>query len=130
MGVVDFPDSSEEIELARRWLDNRRADRIDAGPPDLEPDDRVLELTLTDVDPERGWRVVIALLRAAQTEQDLTDVAIGPLETLLREHGTEFLHRTEQLANSDQRFRKALKMIYPHGDIVDLVHRLGLHGTE
>jgi hypothetical protein len=127
MRIADYQTLPEDDELAWRWLDNRRASRDGTTEIDLDLDGEVLELMLTEVDPERGWRVAMALLRAAETDQDVATIAIGPLETLLREHGARFLRRSEELAADDPTFRKALGGVYPHGPIVDLVDRLHLH---
>jgi hypothetical protein len=95
--------TDDVTDLARRWLLNSRRGE-DPKDRDIDLDDDVLELMVTDLDPERGWRVIIESLRLAETESDILSIAVALLEPLLREHGARFVGRTEDMAGSAPRF--------------------------
>lgn len=125
---MDSDAAHEEDEaLAVRWLLNNRS--ISSGKPPLDPniDDEILELMYEDSDLEHAWRVLLKMVRLAETEDDLVSIGVGPLETFLREHGARFADRCEAAAMSDPKFRRSLVGVYPHGPIVEVVDRLGLH---
>lgn len=128
MSVNDggLPMTNDVAALARRWLVNNRRGRKHYEDLDIDLDDDVLGLMITDLDPERGWKVVLELLQIAETEEDIGSIAVALLEPLLREHGPRFVDRTDEMAGRDPRFRRALRGIYVHGPIADLVARLAL----
>ena len=113
----DWRDSTGDESMARAWLRNERlwsASRAAGrGVPegyDLDLDARVLELVQEGDDPERGWHLVLTLLRLAEDEADFTRVAIGPLETFLRGYGDAFYDRIDERVQSDEAFRRAVWM--------------------
>ena len=111
---VDWRDATKDAIMARDWLANERLYRgrgpgVPAGY-NLDLDARVLELVLTDLDPERGWHLVLTLLGMAEDKEDFTKVAIGPLETFVREHGHAFYDRIDERVQSDEAFRRAVMM--------------------
>jgi hypothetical protein len=116
--------ADENVELARRWLVHMRHVRDRQETLDIDLDDALMEFMLTDIDPERGWEIVVALFQLAGTERDIRVIAAGPLESLLREHGELLVGRVERVARTDSRFREALRGIYRNGPIADLVARL------
>jgi len=63
-------------------------------------------------EPDGGWSIVQALVAAAKDDEDLALVAAGPLEELLRTHGSSVVERVEQLAQHDRRFRRALSGVW------------------
>src|SRR5262245_47557786 len=64
--------------------------------------DRVTDLVLED--PEVAWPAILALVRAAPDDLVLANVAAGPLEDLLSNHGASFIDRVETEARRDERF--------------------------
>ena len=79
-------------EMARDWL---RATHLASVGDDWSAnlDDRVLELTQTDLDPPRGWRLVKRLTDLAEGSSELWQVGNRALRHMLRNHeqliGTE-----------------------------------------
>jgi hypothetical protein len=63
-------------------------------------------------DPEKAWRIVQEIWSLDQTELILANVAAGPVEDLLRLHGTEFIARVEQLARRDPVLKKLLGAVW------------------
>ncbi len=59
-------------------------------------------------EPEMAWTIILGLVAQAPTEEDLGDIAAGPLEDLLGLHGPEFIDRVELKAATDARFRVCL----------------------
>lgn len=100
--------------MARDWLANQRLYRIRPGDPSLpegyslDLDDRVLELMITGLDPERGWQLLLTLLRLAEDEGDVTQVAIRAPESFASEHHDEFLVRARDELALNPRFAEAL----------------------
>ena len=112
---VDWRDTSKDERMAKDWIQNERlhspAATAEQRIPDgysLDLDDRVRELVLTDLDPERGWRLVLTLLRLAEDDAALTNVALGPLETFVTNHRDQFHGQIRRQAREDARFRQAL----------------------
>lgn len=65
------------------------------------------------MEPEEAWPVIRAIVAATTDEKALCDVGAGPLETLVREHGPQFIERIEMAARSDANFRLALSCVWP-----------------
>jgi len=111
---VDWRDATKDTEMAQDWLANERLwgasrDAVPAGY-DLDIIDRVRELTMGDLDRDRGWRLIVTLLHLAADDRDLGNVARQPLEEFIREHGDAFYDQIDQLATSDPRVQRALTM--------------------
>ncbi|SRR5258708_37390392 len=116
--------ADENLDLASRWLSHMRRVRDQQEELDIDLDDAVMEFMITDIDPQRGWDIVTTMIQLAETDRDIRVIAAGPLESLLREHSDLLAERTERMARTDARFCKALKGIYPHGAIADLIATL------
>jgi hypothetical protein len=115
-GGEDWRDAGLDARLATEWLRNERlwgdgrphCEGIPAGY-DLDLDARVSELVQTDLDPERGWRLLLTLLRLAEDERDIAAVALGPLETFVRNHGDTMYQHIDRLAKPHTRLLAALE---------------------
>lgn len=101
---VDWRDESLDGAMARDWL---RA----SHEPDFESSDvcyRVLELTQSDLDPPRAWRLVKELFRQAKDARELWQIGSDPLSTIVKYHpevvGDELVH----LIRTDPKYRRAL----------------------
>jgi hypothetical protein len=57
-------------------------------------------------DPELGWSLISEIAAASCDDYVLANLAAGPLEDLLADHGAEFIERVEQDARRDPKFRK------------------------
>jgi hypothetical protein len=63
-------------------------------------------------DPEGGWQVTSILLEMAMTDEVLAYVAAGPLEDLLKKHGSVMIDRIESLARKNDRLQLALSGLW------------------
>ncbi len=113
-GADDFEwrDTSLDERLAIEWLENERLWRnrptCSKGVPagyDLDLEGWALQLVMGDLDPERAWRLVMTLVQHASDEQDLSNIGIGPPESLLRNHA-EITSRVRAAAETDLRLSK------------------------
>ena len=105
--------------LARLWLEEAAfwAAHRSQGDPTLEesewqwvsPAERLDRLV--GEDKQTAWHVLLRLVELAD-DSTLPRIGAGPLEDFLREHGSEFVEVAERLAESDGRFRTALKHVW------------------
>jgi len=101
---VPWWDASKDESLARDWLA--------AGGRGLPSDDiydRVLELTQTDLDPARGWRLVKKLVEFASEDDQLWRIGADPLSTIVREHPDLVREELTTFYRSDPKWRKAFE---------------------
>jgi len=101
---VPWWDASKDDYLAREWLA--------AGGRGLPSDDvydRVLELTQTDLDPPRGWRMVKKLVEFARTDDQLWRIGADPLSTIVREHLDLVREELTSLYRNDPKWRQAFE---------------------
>jgi hypothetical protein len=69
---------------------------------------------IVSADPIGGWQMVTKLIAAASSEDELGYVAAGPLEDLLRLHGSTVAAAIRQEALKSQRVRDALGCVLLH----------------
>lgn len=102
---VDWRDESLDEAMARDWLEATH------GPNHIASDvwDRVLELTQTDLDPPRGWRLAKSLVELAKTDRELWLIGADVLATIAREHESLVLAELEELYRTDSKWRQAFK---------------------
>jgi hypothetical protein len=62
---------------------------------------------VVEKDPEHGWELILTLVPIA-TDNSLTFIAVGPLGSLLKGHGEDYIDRIEARAAEDRRFRECL----------------------
>jgi hypothetical protein len=102
----DSPNATEQRleneEFARRWLSASHGENLYL----TEVYDRVLELTATDLDPARGWDVVKALIRLADTDDELWRIGEGPLNAVVREHPNLVSKELRWLLRTDPKYRQ------------------------
>lgn len=71
------------------------------------PYDELDDLIILGDEPERAWRLILALLHAV--DEDVVDyVGAGPLESFIWRYGAAFADEIEAAARDDERFRGAL----------------------
>lgn len=81
--------------------------------------------------PEEGWRLILELIQNAPDKLILANIAAGPLEDLIVQHGPIFIDRIEDLARKDPRFRIAVTGVWCEGDIpVDIHARICLYTSS
>jgi hypothetical protein len=100
---VDWRDESLDEAMARDWL------LATHGPNLFDTDvwDRVLELTQTDLDPPRGWRLTRRLVELAESDRELWYVGAEALATIVRNHEKLVAVELEHLYRTDPKWRQA-----------------------
>jgi len=63
-------------------------------------------------DPEEAWMIIDTVRQLNGTDIILANLAAGPLEDLLVNHGKTFIDRVEALARDDEQFRKVLSAVW------------------
>jgi hypothetical protein len=80
--------------------------------------EEVLEICISD--PERAWQLTLTLIAKASNPKSLSYIAAGPLEDLLKNHGSAVIDRVEIAARRDSKFRLALCDVWGlSGDIYE-----------
>jgi hypothetical protein len=100
---VPWWDESKDEYLARAWLE--RPGRV------MDQDDvdaRILELTQSDLDPARGWRLVKTMVDLATTDDQLWRIGAHPLAPMASNHGALIEDELRKLYLSDPKWRKPL----------------------
>lgn len=59
-------------------------------------------------DPETGWKLVLQIVDTDQSPEVMSNLAAGPLEDLIRQHGAAFIERIEREAVSNATFKELL----------------------
>jgi Family of unknown function (DUF6869) len=62
--------------------------------------------------PEHGLQLINYILASTKNEFVLTNLAAGPLETLLARHGKSVINELERCAKRDARFRALLRGVW------------------
>jgi hypothetical protein len=80
-------------------------------------------------DPEVGWRLILVMIEMASDEDELGDIAAGPLEDLLCDHARLVIDRVEERAAHDGRFRWCLSHVWGWSRMPkDIQDRLSKYG--
>jgi len=101
---VGWQDESLDRDMARDWL--RASHEPDFA--DSEVHYRVLELTQSDLDPPRAWRLVKELFRQAKDDKELWHIGRLPLSNVVQYHPGAIGDELEQLIRADPKYRRAL----------------------
>ena len=113
------PESYSDEDVATAWLtvsvDECAASAKWAFP---ELDDLIRD------EPERAWRIIIALAERVSTPEAKSLLAAGPIENLLSRHGPTFIDRVEQRAQSDPGFNYLLGGVWRFEMTEDIWNRL------
>jgi len=77
-------------------------------------------------DPDKAWAAVEFVVERADSDELLGSIAAGPLEDLLRQHGTILVSRVEEKAGREPRFKHCLGRVWldPRDVSDDVMRRL------
>lgn len=67
---------------------------------------------LRDEDAERIWKIINEIIDIDASEWVLSNLAAGPVEDLLVDHGEKFINRLEEKVKGDNRFKTIIKGIW------------------
>ena len=70
---------------------------------------------LVRVNPSEAWEVTRILVSTASSDEALAYVAAGPLEDLLKKHGTAVIDRIENESTTNERLQLALSGVWGLG---------------
>jgi hypothetical protein len=105
-----------ETELGRVERFARRLQEAMLGPPksaDVDVRQLVVMMNFT-AGPEPQWQFVLAAVAFATSDDELGDLAAGPLEHLLGWHGEAWIERVEDEAASDPTFARTLTGVWKY----------------
>ena len=74
--------------------------------------------------PELCWKLILQLLDGATTDCQIANLAAGPLEDLLAEHGCDFIDRVEVEAQKNSRFKNLLGGVWKNAMDTELWERV------
>ena len=74
--------------------------------------------------PVKAWDLLQHLLELADTMEMILDIGAGPLEDFIRYHAPSYIKRIEALAAKNNRFRKALRIVWIPAGNDDVTKRL------
>src|ERR1700674_5221255 len=110
---VDWRDESKDDAMAVDWLratHDRDGPLSDPSPLDgYEVENRVRELTQSDLDPARGWRLVKRLVELAHNDRELWHIGRAPLAEMLGNHEALVLVELEHLYRTNPKWRQAFE---------------------
>ncbi len=93
-----------------------------AKPKSPEYDDNFWAFTalsdLCETNPDLCWELIDEIRRNDGSDVILANLAAGPLEDLLVQHGSRFIERIEKQAKNDEQYRKLLGAMWQN-DIPD-----------
>jgi hypothetical protein len=104
-------------QIAKEWVGARihKGRETDQEEPD---DGQALDWELPRKDPEKAWLVIqeiLEMIEATRSNPVFQELAAGPLEDLLDEHGFEFIDRVETLVQANPKFRLLLGGVWRSG---------------
>ncbi len=103
--------SDEQIsELAAAWLESMR--RGEEASEQVRQSVVMLTFFYT---PQTQWKFILAAVdAAAEASDELYDIAAGPFEGLMGNHGDDYIDRVEELAARSEKFRNMLRGSWQH----------------
>lgn len=94
------------VEAYVRFYDNSESRDRDASDADFWAVERFI--TLGHEEPGDCWKAIIGILAKSPSSTVLANVAAGPLEDLIENHGVEFVDTIETNARKNPQFRNLL----------------------
>lgn len=110
-------------KLVKSWIEGNLSE---SGSSEYEQNFWASEyiFKMVDSDPEQAWLAIDAIRQATDNDELLALLAAGHLEDLLVAHGKEFIVRFEELAKTDEGFRKLL------GGVLATTHARQIMGAD
>lgn len=101
--------ASDWDAFARSWIAELRG-----GPTDSEDDvgHSVVMMNFT-ASPEHQWQFILAAISHA-SDEELGQIAAGPVEHLLGKHGEKYIEKVEQRSEADPKFARMLAGVWKY----------------
>jgi len=104
--------NSQEIStLATSWTRLQELQKDSEVSDDLMSAGIQLDLLILD-EPESSWAVIMEIISNTADEWVLTNLAAGPIESLLAQHGDVAINWIEAAAKKDEGFRVLLEGVW------------------
>lgn len=112
--------SSDWAAFAEAWLAERRKSKS------VEESDVGMSVVLMNftATPEQQWKFILAAVSLAESDDELGDIAEGPIEHLLGWHGKEYIGLVEMQAAKDPKFARTLTGVWKNKIADDVWARL------
>ncbi len=96
-------------KLVKSWIEFQNTQ-----DPDLEwSNDDFIDLA--NEDPEVAWECIMGVIETELTDKILANLAEGPMEDLLAEHGPKFIERIESISKENIVFARLIKQVWVEG---------------
>lgn len=96
--------------FAGAWLAKLRGEPED---PDADVGQSVVMMNFTAA-PEHQWQFLLAAVRQAESDEELSQIAAGPMEHLLGWHGADYIDAVEAQAATDPKFARMLGSVWKY----------------
>jgi hypothetical protein len=120
---------SEWEDFARRWLAEIRGDVPD---DQSEMGQSVVSMNFT-ARADLQWQFILMAVSLAESDDELSHIAAGPLEHLLGWHGEDYISLVEEQAAADPKFARMLTGVWRYkmsDEVWSQVERLKARVTE
>ncbi len=71
--------------------------------------------TLVSEQPQEAWEVILDILEEADSNDVIANLAAGPLEDLLSDHGETFIDEVEEKARQNPKFTQLILGVWEGG---------------
>jgi len=111
--------SSDWDVFAREWLAGLRQSSSPAesdakqSAAAEEVQEAVVWMNYT-AGPDQQWKFICSAVAEADSDDELSHIAAGPVEHLLGSHGKDFIARVETRARADGKFGRMLTGVWKH----------------
>jgi tetratricopeptide (TPR) repeat protein len=111
------------MRSAHEWFEALRSNTGSGSPhgkdsDKLTRDESIIEsiwLMSYFAAPKQQWQFILAAVSQAESDDELWEIAAGPVGTLLSGHGEEVIERIEQQAAKDSKFARMLTGVWKWG---------------
>jgi hypothetical protein len=101
--------------FAKAWIAELRK-----APSDNQPSDEewtvglsVTQMNFTATGAQQ-WEFILAAMTHAESDEELSHIAAGPIEHLLSTNGQEYIDLVEQEAAANPKFARMMKGVWQH----------------
>ena len=79
---------------------------------------------MVESDEERAWRVILTILKTDNCDAIISNLAAGPVEDLLVQHGDVLIDKVEVKAEKDPDFKKVVMEVWQNEMSDDIWNRV------
>lgn len=105
-------------ELSDMWIEYHHTDDDDLFKAVAKLERMVVS------NEERAWRVILTILKKDNSDAVMSNLAAGPMEDILVQHGDDVIERVEAKAEKDPDFKKMIMGVWQNDMSEDIWHRV------